>query len=459
MAMHDQTNAGGNDNLDEKLFTELIEYASVQPSQFSLFTRRIPRIPQKLGETGYYDKYFVPKAVSIGPYHHGQLKLESVQRLKPFFTKELLSKHNVSVRSLYKKLGEPNMVKELKEFYEEPDTRLLSDHDFTTIMALDGCFILYYILFIYREKPENCRELRHHEIVLVHEDLFLVENQIPFKVLTVIRELIKLDRHDKFESFFADDILALERDLIPSDEYDHLFHLVYCNLTPTREVIKKRNPVLRKGTHRHIKTVETSSRRTFHSVNDLINRGIHIRRSSSMQLDNVEFVERCWWFSADLKLPPITVDRLLNLLAYELCSRDEHDAWVISYVCLLNSLIHQREDVRALRDAGVLDNPQLGNESDKEVADIFTEIGMYLVPNNSAYSKVKKQVQSDYDEWNSTYLTELVHDYLKSPWSLLALLVGVIVLFLSGVQTYFTVWSPKSECDDLCKFLKMNHHL
>ncbi|KAI3788305.1 hypothetical protein L2E82_01066 [Cichorium intybus] len=411
-------------------------------------------------------------------------KLQSVEtKQKPAFTKKLLSKYSVDLGSLYKKLGEPNMVKKLREFYEGDGhtENIKSDRDFTKLMVLDGCFILYYILFIYGEKPENCQELRPYEIVFVHEDLFLVENQIPFKVLTVLLELIRPDSPEKFQSFFADNILAPERqkrgwfgfetNSVQIDEYDHLFHLLYCNLTSTspvktqRFIGRRRSNVFKwdtvKTTDRLATTVETNSRRTFHSVNELIKKGIRIKRSSTMHLTNVEFVKRCWWFSADLKLPQITMDRLLNLLAYELYSGDGYDhEWVISYICLLDSLIDQREDVTALREAGVLDNYPLGNESDKEVADLINTIGMYLVdPNNLACSKVKKQIRSHYDKWSSTHLTELMQDYLKSPWSLLAILTGVIVLFLSGVQTYFTVWSPKSECDDLCKFLKMNHHL
>lgn len=163
-------------------------------------------------------------------------------------------------------------------------------------------------------------------------------------------------------------------------------------------------------------------------------------------------------FSADVQLPPITVNMLLNLLAYEMGSRDAHDEWVTSYICLLYSLTDFPEDVKALRNAGVLDNP-MGNESDEEVGKLLKAIGLDLVPNYLAYSQVKKQIQSHCGGWRNTHLSDLKHEYIKSPWSLLALLGAVMVLFLSAVQTYFTVWSPKSECDDLCKFLKMKDHL
>ena len=124
---------------------------------------------------------------------------------------------------------------------------------------------------------------------------------------------------------------------------------------------------------------------------------------------------------------------LLNLIAHEMCSdEDGHEAWVTSYVWLLDSLIDHPEDVKALRKAGVLDN-SLG--SDDEVAKLFNEIGTDLVPNIAAYSDAKNKIQDHYDSRRNTYLSQLKHEYIKSPWAFFALLGAVLALFLSGVQT------------------------
>ncbi|KAL8188520.1 hypothetical protein R6Q57_029808 [Mikania cordata] len=181
---------------------------------------------------------------------------------------------------------------------------------------------------------------------------------------------------------------------------------------------------------------------TFRNVNELVDVGIHFKPTS-------------------VELPPITVDdstkpMLLNLIAYEMWSHEAYDAGVTSYICLLDSLIDHPEDVKALRKAGVLEN-SLG--SDNEVAKLFNEIGTDLVPNNLAYMEAKKMIQRHYVSWSNTLYSQLKHEYVKSPWAFLALLGALLALLLSGVQAYFSVWSPKSDCDDLCKFVKMNHHL
>ncbi|KAI3667290.1 hypothetical protein L6452_42342 [Arctium lappa] len=180
-----------------------------------------------------------------------------------------------------------------------------------------------------------------------------------------------------------------------------------------------------------------------------------------MHLTEVRFLKRWWLFSADVELPPIIVDdstkpMLLNLIAHEMCSDDGHEAWVTSYIRLLDSLIDHLEDVKSLRKAGVLEN-SLG--SDKEVAKLFNEIGTDLVPNILAYSEAKHKIQEHYENSTNTRLSELKHEYTHISWAFLAIVGAVMALFLSGVQTYFTVWSPKGECDELCMFLKMNHHL
>ncbi|CAH1430016.1 unnamed protein product [Lactuca virosa] len=462
------------DNQDETwVIHSIVAMPSPSPSPL------IPRVPKILvcEKSNIYEKYYVPQVVSIGPYHYGKLKLQLVEKLKSDFTKKLLSQSkcevNVCLSSLYKKLGEANMVKELRKFYEEKSTDHLSDKEFTRIMLLDGCFILYYIRYIYGEKAGSCRELRSHQIVLIHQDLFLLENQIPFKVLKEVMDLIKLDRRDKFLSFFADNILSpgrqkrgwfyfrsgsTQKDQNSGREsqgsfefvgHNHLLHRLHSGLTA--------GPSPKNESHwiqilscrpKNSRMDATSSRYTFRNVSELADVGIHFRPSSVMSLAHVEFVGRWWWwFSAAVKLPPITVDdstqpMLLNLIAYEMCADDAHDAWVASYICLLDSLIDHPEDVKALRKSGVLDN-SLG--SDQEVATLFNEIGTGLVPNNEAYLKAKNQIQIHYEDLRNTWCSQLYHEYVRSPWSFLALVGALMALFLSAVQTYFTVWGPKGE--------------
>ncbi|XP_076958421.1 UPF0481 protein At3g47200-like [Bidens hawaiensis] len=441
----------------------------------SLSTSRIHRVPEMVTETGDYDKYYVPKVVSIGPHHFGNKKLEFVEKLKPVFAMKLFSNNKETLRSLYKSLGDPKMVQELRNFYEENTTTKFCNKVFTKIMLLDCCFILYYIQYIFGEKPEDSGGLSSHQIVFVHQDLFLLENQIPFKVLMEGMKLIEFNWLKKIKPFIHENILASikpkrkwleailyiqndrrssreerEMELISDNEpNDHLLHLLHRTLTKHVKVpVKNSNP-------------KDNYRCTFRNVNELMDVGIHFKPSDTMSLAHVKFINGRLWFSAAVELPPIIVDdstkpMLKNLIAYEMCTNDACNAWVTSYICLLDSLIDQPEDVKALRKVGVLEN-SLG--SDKEVAKLFNEIGTDLVPNSLAYLEAMNMIQRHYESWSNTLISQLKHEYVKSPWAFFALLGALIALFFGGVQAYFTVWSPKGDCDKFCEFLKNNHHL
>ncbi|XP_076942955.1 UPF0481 protein At3g47200-like [Bidens hawaiensis] len=468
-----QTLVTDNNTLDKHINSIFNLNPSATPRPISI--ARIPRVTEMVKETHDYKKYYVPKVVSIGPYHFGKPKLQLVEKLKPDFTVRLLKGNKVILRYLYDKLGEQEMIKELRSFYEEDLASEFSDMEFTKMMVLDSCFILYYAKYIFGKKPEDCPELKRHEIAFVHQDLFLLENQIPYIVLTEVMNLMGDKLLNKFKLFIDGTILApvkpkkawlvsilncfrndgkpsvsrLDTELDELSPPDHLLNLLHQNLT--KKVPKDNTP-----------TIDSIVPTKFYmyNVNDLVDAGIDFGPSDSMSLAYIEFVQRRWWFSANLELPPITVNKstkpmLLNLTSYEMLSR-LNDAWVASYVCLLDSLIDHPDDVKLLRKVEVLEN-SLG--SDKEVVKLFRELAIDLAPNNNAYLDAKTKILAHCKSWRNTVIYELKIGYLRSPWTILALFGALTALFLSAVQTYYTAWSPKSTCDDLCMFLKTNHHL
>ncbi|XP_076925530.1 UPF0481 protein At3g47200-like [Bidens hawaiensis] len=435
---------------------------SVTDASPRLATKRISKIPPMMREIHDYEKYFVPKVVSIGPYHYGNPKLELVEKLKPTFAMKLVKNNKEILEILYSKLEEPDTVRDLRGYYEENSTSMFSDMDFAKMMLLDSCFILYYIVYIFGRLPEDCRALNNHQIVFIHQDLFLLENQVPFKPLIMAMTLMDFSFHRKLTWLIEGNILTYgkpkrkwlksilcirnyrsfldERDmeLRGDNEPDHLLQLLHRTLTKLNDKVYKSDHYLR-----------NNYRCTFRNVRELVDVGIHFKPSDTMSLARINVVKGGWWFSAAVELPPISVDdstkpMLLNLIAYEMCSND--DAWVTSYVCLLDSLIQDPEDVTVLRKAGVLEN-SLG--SDKEVVELFKKLGTDLVPNSLAYLEAKNKIQRHYESRSNALISQLK----------LFSLFGVTSLLLSAVQTYFTIWSLKSECDDLCKFLKKNHHL
>ncbi|KAK1427071.1 hypothetical protein QVD17_15754 [Tagetes erecta] len=399
---------------------------------------QIPRVPMILKQHTHNDKYYVLKVVSLGPYHHGKPNFELMEGFKPLYTHKLLKGNHEAIRILYDSLSQ--MVPTLRGYYED-DTYHLSDDEFTRMMLLDGCFILYIIEhIIFKDETGNTLGLKSHEIMFIQEDMFLLENQIPYQVLTEVMKFVPYAYLDlKITRFIDDYIFGAER----------------CNKRSWTQVKNPLDPTTINHLLQLLQTMLTKERSyghfpnnngyTFRNVTELIEVGIHFKPNPTRSLADIKF-SKCG-FSASLELPPITIDNstkpiLLNLVAYEMCSNDITASWVTTYICLMDSLIDHPEDVKVLRKAGILDN-RIG--SDEEVAQLFNEIGRDLVPDKYVYFHARQAIQKHYESKRNTWVSQLKHEYMKTPWAFVALLVGVVGLFLSCVQTYFSVWGNQSR--------------
>uniref|UniRef100_A0A5B7CAH4 Uncharacterized protein n=1 Tax=Davidia involucrata TaxID=16924 RepID=A0A5B7CAH4_DAVIN len=456
--------------------------------------RRIQRVSEMLRETKDFEKYCAPRVVSIGPYHckvrkegyYQNHKLQLVQKLKVKMANKFVSNNQQKLEGLYKKLFEK--IKEVRECYEENSTKDFSEEALARMMLMDGCFILYYIKSVIedeKKEEENEKELemKSHHTAFVQQDLFLLENQLPFLVLDVLMNNSKTPKDEwmkKINMFIDHNVMAppqnqkskqrccnfmmqaryKEEKLVGDMEADasskkldnkveevispaHLLELLHQKLVGDMEA-------------------ETCHPKhyTFRNVKELTEVGIHLKPSETNCLTKISY-ESCGMYGS-LILPPITVDestkaKFLNLIAYEMCPDAPNDfQWVTSYVCFLDSLIDHPEDVKLLRSAKILNNC-LG--SDDEVADLFNQIAIDLVPHPCAYSFVKGEIQKHYDDKGKTYMAQLKHQYFKNPWTVFALAGAILALFLSAVQAYFQVWSIPSECDGLCKHIRIVEHL
>ena len=103
-------------------------------------------------------------------------------------------------------------------------------------------------------------------------------------------------------------------------------------------------------------------------------------------------------------------------------------------------MIDRAQDVKALRESGILHN-KLG--SDEEVADLFNRIGKDLLPNRMLYSEVQRiQRRYNNNKWTiriAQLIAEFIARYFHSPWSVIAFIAAILALALTIVQTVYTV--------------------
>jgi len=182
----------------------------------------------------------------------------------------------------------------------------------------------------------------------------------------------------------------------------------------------------------------------YYSAKDLQKVGIYFKPSKTNTLMDVEFVSSI--FYATLKLPSITIEKatrsmLLNLVAYETAAFLD-DLWVTSYICFIDSLINDAEDVKVLRSNGILIN-YLG--PDQKVADLFNQIGHSREPNTNVYNDVKGEINLSCDSIWKKWIAECLQTYFSSPWAFIAFVAAATGLVLTATQTYYTLYPYKSS--------------
>ncbi|GLT60184.1 hypothetical protein SLA2020_329630 [Shorea laevis] len=178
------------------------------------------------------------------------------------------------------------------------------------------------------------------------------------------------------------------------------------------------------------------------NVKELKDNGIRFKARKNVEpFTKIKFKDRrCM---PTLKLAPIflhntTMPLLLNLMAYELCPDFKEDCKITSHLSFLDSLINTSEDVKELRDAGVLHH---GLGSDEAEAELFNKISSILVPNLKMNSKLKRiheycSKKSHPRNQCASFVAKLTDTYFSSTWSFLVFLGASAGLIMTGIQTY-----------------------
>jgi hypothetical protein len=147
-----------------------------------------PKVPPILRNKERSKDNYDPRIVSLGPYHHGKAELQAAQTIKTMLMQQIISKHGKSIEDLYIKVFELN--EDTRSCYVVGSTEDYGDEEFALMMLQDGCFILCFIESVTSGKMDYIRmiidHLGHFVLQYLFQDILLLENQIPFRVLKVL---------------------------------------------------------------------------------------------------------------------------------------------------------------------------------------------------------------------------------------------------------------------------------
>ncbi|KAG4204794.1 hypothetical protein ERO13_A04G063500v2 [Gossypium hirsutum] len=422
-----------------------------QSSESKPLIRRVPTI---LRENDNFKKYFEPRVVAIGPLHYQNNRLRLTAKAKLKFAVLFCKEHEASEQVLYKKIKEE--IGYLKKCYKPKDIEVYEDDELAWIFFVDGCAMLHVI---HRTTSEKCMDhVKVDLLAFAQVDLFMLENQIPFRVLNLLISSISkgndvrnsmyafIDK--KIKSTLAAGKSDLDQGPVVSEQDQEPTHLL--GILRDRLLTKSKNKPTTNSKKEVICNLLMSlgskpqHSKTFRSVKELKEAGIQVSPSETSSFRDVDFYVG---LLGTLKIPRIVVDdstgsKFMNLVAYEMCPDFENDFGVTSYLCFLDSLIDTAEDVKELRHAGMLLN-YMG--SDEEVAHLFNSLTTDLVPDFSTYKDVTNDMRKYCNNPWATSIAKAYYTHFSTPWSILAFLGVLLGLVFTAIQTYYSIRRKAGE--------------
>ncbi|PON61215.1 hypothetical protein TorRG33x02_282360 [Trema orientale] len=149
---------------------------------------KIQRVPAIMLRRGNCEEYYKPRVITIGPLHHNNCKSLPEYKLKTKLTAKFVRGSRKTGELLLQEIKKN--TKELKDCFDENEIKTYNDGDLARMLFLDGCTVLEFIhSFLKDELKEIEISINGTQATLIQQDLFLLENQIPFRVLKLLMDL------------------------------------------------------------------------------------------------------------------------------------------------------------------------------------------------------------------------------------------------------------------------------
>lgn len=417
------------------------------PSVLKSFS--IYRVPQHIRDC-VDKKYYEPKVVSIGPYHHKEPHLRAMEERKHLYLQNFLQ----ASKPLTTREDYVGCIRALEHtararYFESPVPELMSSDDFVEMLLLDGCFILQFFIEWFVSPHRDPIFKVDWMLPLLHNDLLMLENQIPYDVLLALYALYCRDPGRPTTPVPKKPLMAMiaeyfgKRQSLPmgrvdpsqEDRIDHLLHLFHCHfITPPTVEEAPDAPRPRRPPRPCPTSIPSARELDLHGVT------FQLRLERSNILD-VTFR------GGIFQIPLLTIEepdcsRYMNLVAFEMSHHEVHKH-LTSYVVLMDYLIDTPEDVLILKDRGILKSQM---SSAHEVADFFNQLRHCSYINYEKH--YLRRVYLDVDDYCSNKghrtMATLRRNYLSNPWAVVgfvfAVLFACFTIFstvISIMQTFF----------------------
>ena len=127
-----------------------------------------------------FQKYCEPRVVSIGPIHHGKPKYRLAEEYKLTLAENFVEESGKTDKELYMVIK--NNIKELRKCFDEKVIHNYNDEALSWMLFVDGCATLKFIHSVVDNNVKRF-QIKNGQVAFVQQDLFLLENQLPYQIL------------------------------------------------------------------------------------------------------------------------------------------------------------------------------------------------------------------------------------------------------------------------------------
>jgi hypothetical protein len=305
--------------------------------------------------------------------------------------------------------------------------------------------------------------------------LLLVENQMPFFILVKLFSLVMgstAAAEDAVDQRLLDLIFgffSLREPLcqVPAPEpapaghqfteVYHLLHLQYQRIVMTPEHHRKIRRLRRLGTSLY--NIPTGIASFIRRPVTGTMTPLAIPCMTALQEEfNVKFKEKLLpesqfdvtFHGGTMEIPRLVINGgtrilLANLFALEQTKNCWNEGTMTGYLVLMNALVNTGADVAVLQRHGIMDN-MLSNED--EAAAFFNQLGGSALfdPRKHRYAQLFKDTNEHCNSRWNRYMSVLKRDHLKTPCSIINLLVAAILLFVSVMSVSYVICRYRHTC-------------
>ncbi|KAG6718439.1 hypothetical protein I3842_04G149700 [Carya illinoinensis] len=403
---------------------ELIETSRCHLPRGEPCIYKVPHHFRKLNVEAY-----TPQVISIGPFHHGNQNLQTLEKYKVRYLEEFMSRASTSLENLVRIVK--GSEERIRQCYAE--TIELDSDEFVKMILLDATFIIEYFLrdmFPVQWTDEDRTVIKPWITARMQLDFLLLENQLPFFILKDLYQLVLVNNrmfHPFIKVVFVYfRFLNTQKKSSDSDQFNGIMHFVdlfRIFYLPPPETLSERQP--------------DSWAEKICCATQLAEAGLTFKKSKSQCYLDIKYHE-----GGVLEIPPFTIDNTTeifarNLMALEQCHYPSQ-AYITDYFFLLDFLIDTGKDVALLAEKKILVNG-MGDDNATFINNLGTNVQYSSM--NSEYCRLCRDLVEFHDYSWHRWMAILKRDYFSTPWRVVVTIAAILVLALTLTQAVCSIIS------------------